>query len=249
MNSHALVKLICFFALVTTYKTAASQPDADSVIYKQSIFNLASRFDQVIGEESWLYNGYSFRSYDPGIKGSPFLEDATGWRNGSVTYDGETYQNVPMLYDINADHLIVLLDNHSSPYRLVNNKIASFDLMARHFIRISGNSGGLKAGFYEQLYGGRSAVLNKWEKTINTSRGGSGMERIFVPINDNKEYYIKKGDKYYSVGDARLGAVLDFFKDRKKELKQYIRDNKIKFNSLHDLALVNLVTYYDQIAK
>jgi hypothetical protein len=249
MIKHLFAKFIGLVVLIMFFKTAVAQPDVDSSIYKQSILSLTTRFDQSVGEESWLYNGYNFRNYDADIKGSPFLEDVTGWRNGSVTYDGETYQNVPMLYDINTDHLIVLLDNHSSPYRLVSDKITSFDLMTRHFIRILDNPSGLKTGFYEQLYGGRSAVINKWEKTINTSRGGSGMERIFIPVNDNKEYYIKKGDKYYSIGDGSLGAVLDFFKDKKKELKQYIRDNKIKFNSLHDLALVNLTTYYDQITK
>jgi hypothetical protein len=177
------------------------------------------------------------------------LEDATGWRNGLVTYDGETYQNVPMLFDINADHLIVLLDNHSSPYRLVSDKVENFDLMSHHFIRIKDNSGGLRTGFYEQIYGGRSAILNKWEKTINTTHGPAGMERVFVPINDNKEYYIKKGERYFSVGDGSIGSVLNFFKDKKKELKQYIRNNKTKFSGLHDLALFNLATYYDQITK
>jgi hypothetical protein len=249
MIKHPINSVICCLILTIIFKTVSAQSDADSISYKQAVFNLINHFDQGIGEESRLYNGFGYNYYDPNIKGNAYLDDVNRWRNGTVDYDGQTFENVPLIYDINADQVIVSLYNHNSPSRLVSDKVASFNLSGRHFVRVPNNSSNIKSGFYEQLYGGKSQVLNKYEKAIHTTNSSSGLERYFIPVYDYQEYYIRKDDKYYSIGDGSLSAVLEVFKDKKKELRQFIKDKKIQFNSLHELALVNIATYYDHLTN
>jgi len=238
---------ICSFIVFSAFKSVLGQSNSDSINYQQSVFNIVKQFDQGIGEESRLYNGFVQNQYDPGIEGNAYLDDHDGWSTGSVDYDGETFEGVPMRYDIYTDQVIVLLDSRGLPYRLVKDKVKNFDLRRRHFVRIPESEEGITGGFYEELYGGKSQVVNKLEKKLMTNKSTAGVSRYFSPVDDYQHYYIKKGSKYYSV--SGLGSVLEVFKDKKKEIKQFIKDSKIRFNELPELSLVEIARYYDRLTN
>ncbi|WP_295721189.1 hypothetical protein [Mucilaginibacter sp.] len=240
-------KIICCFVLVLLCKTTFAQADVDSAVYDAAVTNVVNRFYQGVGEQSRLYNGLVYDSYDSSIKGNAYLDDIDGWRSGSVAYDGQTFENVPMIYDLYTDQLVVLLYNHASPFALIPNKVSSFDLHARHFIRVAGTNTGIKSGFYEQLYGGRSQALKKVEKVIKSTSASTGRERYFTLLNETPDYFIKKGNTYYKVNSQ--GAVLNLFVDKKKELKQYIKDKHIQFDGLFELALTSVAKYYDSLTN
>jgi len=235
------------FILSIAFKSALAQSNSDSINYQQSVFNIIKQFDQGIGEESRLYNGFVQNKYDPGIEGNAYLDDQNGWSTGSVDYDGETFEGVPMLYDLYTDQVVVLLDGNSLPYRLVKDKVKDFDLRRRHFVRIPDGEDGIMGGFYEELYGGKSQVVNKMEKKLTATNNTAGINRYFSPVDDYQRYYIKKGGKYYSI--SGLGSVLDVFNDKKKEIKKYIKDNRLRFNELRELNLVEIARYYDRLAN
>jgi hypothetical protein len=244
-NLFRLSILSCIAAAIN-FKTVAAQPGTDSSNYKQAVANLANHFNGSIGQESRLYNGFIYPGYPPYIQGNAYLDDIDGFRTGVVDYDGQHYDNVSLLYDIYADQLIVQLPGKTQPLRLVSDKIADFDLLNRHFVRVANSGYGIKSGFYEQLYGGRSQVLNKLAKTQESnSNKTSGVEHYFKPVQDFHDYYIRKGGRYYGVDG--LNSVLDLFKDKKKEIRKYIKDNNLSFNGLRELALAAIAAYYDRI--
>ena len=59
--------------------------------------------------------------------------------------------------------------------------------------------------------------------------------------------YDKKANTYYTVNRKR--QVLDLFKDKKTELRQYIRKNNLDFSKEADNALISVVTYYESLVK
>lgn len=246
MPIHYPIKVVLFFVGALLYKTASAQ-SADSSAYEVAVANLTNRFYQGVGEQSRLYNGLVYDSYDSSIKGSPYLDDIDAWRPGSVEYDGQSFENVSMIYDLYTDQLVVLLYNHASPIALITDKVSGFDLHQRHFVRVPKSTGNIKAGFYEQLYGGKSQLIKRTEKLLKSTSGSNGRERYFVPFKEVPDYYIKKGLLYYKVGSQ--SSVLDLFADKKKELKQYIKEKHLQFEDLPELAMASVVAYYDSLTK
>jgi hypothetical protein len=116
-----------------------------------------------------LYNGAEYVGHLPTIKGHPYIDSL--WRDGSVTYDGVTYQNIHMLYDVVDD--VVVVPHSDSVYRiqLQSIKINRFRFpitTSYRIVRDTAHNVGLRTGFYDQLYDGRSKVLAKRVKTIKT---------------------------------------------------------------------------------
>ncbi len=240
-------KIFCCFAFTLFCKIASGQSAADSAAYDASVSNVVNRFYQGIAEQSRLYSGFIYDSYDSSITGSAYLDDIDNWRAGTVDYDGQTFDNVSMVYDLYTDKLVVLPYNHSSPLSLVSEKVKSFDLHSRHFVRVANSNSGIKAGFYEQLYAGTSEVLKKVEKTLKSTSGSGGRQRYFVLVHETPDYYIKKNGTYYAVSSQ--SSVLDLFPDRKKELRQYIKTNRLQFKDFFEMALKTVATYYDSLTK
>ena len=217
---------------------------------QQSAFNNALiLYYASIGNQSPLYNGPEYYFYDPIIKGSAYFMDVKAFTPGSVFYDGALYNGVPMIYDLYSDKVAVLLYNHFSKFSLINDKVKSFDFLDHHFINIIvdtiNNKGDLKSGFYDQLYKGKTQVLVRRTKDIQQSTGGVlGPESYF---NLKTSYFFKKDNVYYSIGGE--GSLLDVLKDKKKELQQYIRANKIKFHREPEDAMVKIASYYDHLTN
>ena len=102
------------------------------------------------------------------------------------------------------------------------------------------NNSGITSGYYDVIYNGKSGVLVKIYKEIQSA----GVETYFNPKRD---FFIRKNNAYYSVSGQ--GDLIAALKDRKKELQQYIKTNKIKFHRDPEEAMVKIASYYDQLSK
>ncbi len=245
------LKVIAFLLLSVFWaKTSFGQETpGDSTIRQASLGQAVSNFYISIGQESRVYNGIEYHPYDRTIKGTAlFPLDAETWATGKVTYDGISYDGVPMMYDIYKDVLVALLYNHFSMYILQSNRVRDFSFSGHQFIRVNADSltndrSGISTGFYEQLYKGKTMVLAKWVKTIQHSTSiTTVLETYFI---ENHDYYLLKGNTYYKVNSK--GAFLDVLKDKKPALQKYLKDNHINFRQDPATAMAILAAYYDRI--
>lgn len=237
--------ILCFVSIVISKNSSAQVAIGDSSSQQSAFNNAVTFFYSSIGKQAGIFNGAEYRFYDPLIKGSAYFSDIKEFRPGSVYYYGVYYSNVPMLYDLNTDEVIAMLYDHFSMYSLVKEKVESFNLLDHHFIYVKSDmpaeKAGLKPGFYDQLYQGKTEVLVKREKTIQTN---SSAEKYF---SAETKWFLRKNNISYEFGSE--GALLKLLKDKKKELKQYINTNRIKFRANPEEAMVKIVSFYDHLTN
>ncbi|HEY8896938.1 MAG TPA: hypothetical protein VIM79_19080, partial [Niastella sp.] len=186
------------------------------------------------------YLGYSFK-----IKGHAYFQQ-NALQTGTVVYDELQFTNVPMLYDLLKDQVIIQHFNHFTKIGLVSEKVKEFTLFNHHFIRLQADSlsgSPLLTGFYDEMYTGRIMVLVKREKYIEETIKDE-LEREFLPRD---YYFIRKEGTYYAVKNYK--SLLTIFKDRSREVKQYLRRNKIKYRRGPENAIVKAAVYYDTLNK
>lgn len=248
MSSNTLKYIAVSFIGIMYGKTLKAQAVLpDTSFQQQKINNTIQLFTDAIGERSRLYNGPEYNQYDLTIKGNAYNDDINVWKFGSVNYDGVIYNNVPLMYDIYKDCVVVLHYNKASRYTLLNDKLYYFDLADRHFVSInvdSVNNPGIRNGIYNQLYKGKLEVLVKRSKTIQISTTGS-LENYFMA--GKKEIYLKKGAVYHNI--TGVSSILKILQDKKKQVRLFISDNRINYKSDSGLALVKIASYYDQLTN
>lgn len=241
---------LCFLIALYYSSSFAQGMDNDSTYLNNAKIQAIANFNKSIGEQSRLYSGREYFPYDQSIKGNALYPSTVStWLNGEVDYDGIVYKDIPLMYDTYKDEVVSLLYNKFSKYALLSDRVRSFSIFNHHFIRIEIDSlkkdkSGISTGFYDQLYNGKTEVLVKRIKEIQTNTSSFGIETYFT---EKHEYYIRKGDAYYNVGGQ--GSFLKLFKDKKADLKKYMREYKIKFKKDPEYAMTKLAAYYDFIAN
>ena len=217
---------------------------------QQIAFNKAvAAFYASEGNQTPLFNGQEYFDYLPTIKGNAYFLDTKSFAKGNIYFDGIWYIDVQMIYDINKDEVVVLLFNNFTKIALVKQKVIVFDYQGYHFKNINNdtihNKTELKSGFYQEPYNGKTEVLVRWVKNIQTTSGGvSAPESYF---NGFKEYYIKKGNTYISVGSK--GGLYEVFKDKKNQIKQFIRSSNIRFRDNPEKFMSMVAAFYDKLTN
>lgn len=199
-----------------------------------------------IGENAHIYNGYEYMTPDRGIKGSPyFLTDSL--IPADLSYDEAYYQNVPVLYDLVRDLVVINRLNQNFKISLVSEKLNSFSLQNHRFIRISKDSihgVDLLSGFYDRVYSGKSTVIAKRKKYILEVLEYSTSRTIY---QEHDLYYVKYAGRWIEVSNK--ASVLNLFKAKKSEIKTFLRKNKLKFKSDFEKTLIAAAAYYDQLTS
>ncbi len=234
--------LIYFSLLLFAANSYAQQRVADSGVYQLPVNNAIAHFKQVLGVQSGLYNGQEYIPYSRQRRYNVFFHDAQTWDKGTVTYDGMTFTDVPMMYDLYKNVLVVQLYNITNSYVLITKKITDFTLQGHHFVykySDPSNTNGLEAGLYDQLYSGKTEVLVKRKRTLFINPGAQNT----FPEDD--QVFVKSGNLYYPVGTQH--ALLSVLKNKRKELRKYINDNNIVFKDTQEQATVRVVVYYDKL--
>ncbi|MBY0541972.1 MAG: hypothetical protein K2P75_01110 [Sphingobacteriaceae bacterium] len=245
MNSKSLFILIGFFLM--NFGRLYAQKDNQDSISKIAIQNTELFFNKAIGQQSWLYNGAAYIGYYPNIEGTAYFQDITSFSNSTIWFEGFRYENVPLKYDIFKDVMVTLLYDRSSLLSLPSEKITHVYLNNHHFVYLkidnSESTMNLKSGFYDLIHDGKIKLYTKHAKIIK--------EVVEVEVkqyfNTRTNYFLLKDGIYHAVSNE--SSFIAVLKDKKTNLKKYLKDNKVRFKDNPEQAMVLLANYYDELTK
>ena len=243
---HKFIFLCLLFSCVLFFNTLsfAQITVIDTALYTQSIRNGIFFSSSRLQENAYLYTGTEYYRYGHGMQGHPFFK-SDEMQTGSVYYDGTLYQNVPMLYDLVNDQLIMHDFTGNFYMRLLNEKVGYFTLQDHLFTRIEQDSTKgtfISTNFYDKLYEGTITVFAKRFKKIETS---ARVDEPTPKIVEYDQYFIEKNGVYYFVDNQR--AMLSIFADKKSEIKKFIHGNKINFKKDRENAIIKTSAYYGKL--
>jgi len=224
-------------------RVAAQITQSDEHVQKVTA-NMVTAYQKDIGSQSRLYRGFAYEFYDVLAVGNPFYGDSVRFTNGRVKYDGIEYKGIPLLYDQYRQVLVTFLYDNVSKVALLSDYVTEFDVRGRHFIRLVPDEQNKKMDvtFYNELYNNKLQVLVQIEKT--RLEEGLTARKVF---SEKKTYYLRKDGIYYNVNTK--GRVLNVLNDKRKELKQYIKNSHIDFSEDRDRILILIAAYYDKISN
>jgi hypothetical protein len=194
-----------------------------------------------IQHQSRLFNGSDYIIYLPKDEEHPYYR-TDDWAPGSIVYWDELYENVPLLFDLSSDQIIAEHDR-GNPIRLVPEKVQRFTLLEHTFVRLyRDEKNKISDGFYDQLYNGTSKVYGKYFKTYRETLESP---RVIPHFDESVRYYLVRDGNFHVVKSK--ASVLQVLSDRKSELKNFLRKNRIRYNDNREEAIVRLAEFYDTL--
>lgn len=233
--------LVC---IVSTVNAQVNRPD--TTFRTLALRYSTSSYEREFHSQSALYNGTEYLQPFTTDDQHPFFLQ-NDWAAGTIEFMGNTYADVPLLYDLSADKVVTEIPSNGASVVLPSEKIKNFSISGHTFIRIEKDTSAgisLPQGFYDVLYGGASRILARRQK--NQQRLiKSGMVTIYY--EEKTRYYIFHQDKYIPLkGRSSIFAVL---KNQKQTLKKYARENSKTLRRDREAAYSMLAEFYDKLMQ
>lgn len=235
--------------LLNSNKVFSQNFIADTLQETSRLHNAINLYHQYLSPESGLYDGseYAYNAYYPFTinEGHPFFQ-SRNFDTGSVFYNNVLYEKVPLLFDIIKEELLIHDPSGIYIIRLNSERIGWFTIWGHTFIRLivdSATNYSLHTGFYDLLYNGKASLYHKVSKHFQENSASlQGLNKYVV---ESHKYFIKKDNQYYKVKNKK--SLLTVLNNKKKEVAQFIKRNKLNLRKEKNDALIKIVTYYDGI--
>lgn len=195
---------------------------------------------------SVFYNGVEYISHSPKITGSAFFP-SKDYQTGSVVYDNVVYNDVQLKYDAVKDQLITPYFTETADITLLPGYVSKFSIGSLNFIFLNtDNFSGTKvpSGYFQEVVNDKVSFLIRHRKTIKET---SSLRDITSAFLDEDEFYIIKNNTLYKV--LSKSSVLSLFKDNKKELNNFLKEQSINFQDNPELAIQRLVQKYNDLMR
>lgn len=212
--------------------------------------NLAGYYTNLIQDKSALYTGSEYKlppqtdkEYPYFIKSNVVMDDEEFWKTGNIIFNQELYTGVPILYDLVQD--MVIIENWTGdPIMLVKEKVSYFSVGTSEFVQIA-NASQVdlpRDGFYELLYDGVMRVVGRHNKTQQERIEN---RTLLTYYTYKQRYYLLKNGKYYPISSK--GDLFKLLADRKAELRNYVREQKISVSRKNPESFARIAAFYDSI--
>lgn len=232
-----------FSALLLFGSGALAQEASRQQDSLSSISRTITLYREAIKDDSFLDEGREYVGINRRIGGHAFFE-TNDWHPGDIVYKGRLYKNVPLMYDIALEEIVARHYRGFFKVKLFTDKIERFSIAGHDFVRIDEadrEATSMEGGFYDLLYNGDSQVLVKRKKIVKDYIEQTERKVLYSQENF---FYIHKDGKYYPVKKKR--SVLRVLKDRKKEVRRFLKKNQIQFWKDPESAIVKMTEFYDQ---
>jgi hypothetical protein len=198
-----------------------------------------------IPENQILYNGRIWRNKYFYIKGDPYLFSSS-MLEGSVTINGKTFKNIKLLYDIYNDELLTLT-NKNVIIQLNKEMVDEFTILSAEtvyrFFRIGSEKQTPPDGFVNILYEGRVSLWIKYLKAIELR----AVDNKYDSFYQLHKIYINQDGKSIQVRNKK--QLLELFNDRKSEIRDYMREQKIRISGRQPDSFIPVVEFYNGLNK
>ncbi|WP_419211243.1 hypothetical protein ACNR9Q_10855 [Maribacter sp. X9] len=176
--------------------------------------------DQVERYNTGLFNGIEYIELFRTINERHKFFKSNEFQTGSIVYDGQFYDQVPLKYDLHTDELLFNV-GYNYPYPtliLFKNKVKSFSLGDSDFSRIDISKGEQPMnGFYEELLMKEPITLLKKNKKKRFKRIKGNT--IYYEFDYENNYILNYDDTFYEIKSKK--DVLNIWPNK----KEFINEN------------------------
>lgn len=232
---YCLILFACFYSGAAT---AQVQTVSDSTIYSWKKY-----FDLSYGPDYNLINGIKYFYLYSNVDGHPFFRENQFYAGSLVIADRE-YQDVYLKYDLYNQNMILQYSpfaGGTNQILLKNEFIHEFKIDGKLFRKYSFPETGTR--FYQVVTSGKIYCLYYWEKELNYSTSSlynfSPQKKVSYIVMNGKPYRFKSKKQF-----RRLFPV-----QHKKEIKQFIRNNKIRLKNESDSNMRRLLEFCNQLTE
>ena len=151
-----------------------------------------------------LFNGVEYIELYRTINDKHKFFGSSDFVLGSMVYDGQFFDRIPLKYDLDADNLLLNV-GYNYPYPiliLIKNKIDAFTLQGADFVRLPDENKDLdEAGFYQVLLKNRALTLLKknFKKRFKRIRGST----LYYEFALEGTYALHYQDSYYEISSKQ----------------------------------------------
>ena len=236
-------KWVTFLLLFLPGCWAQSQvPDTAFVATSRN--HVILQHEEVLKAQSRLNNGTRYVAPVNSFEEHPWFA-SEDWLTGSVYYDGELFDGVALMLDLSRDLLISEHYPSGQPIALISEKVRSFTLAGHFFENIdnaSVNNSLPGSGFYEILYPGETRLIARRQKLQKQEIKDLAVE---IYYDERSRYFIFKNGVYFPVKGR--STALRVLKDKKPEIKRYLRQANLSFASDREPLLRAIAEFYDTL--
>ena len=233
--------LLFLYAMFSVVYSFSQDVNAGSLAQIQDN-NTIALYNNYTDGNAAVFNGAAYSYYAFRMDGDPFFQ-STNSSPGWISYKGEKYDPLYMLYDITRNQVVVLLPTSDMRAAVLHNEfVDSFQIAGHTFISLKEDhqQNLYNTGFYDVLYRGSLQLFARRTKVMTESLENNYVLTIISPKD---LFYIHKKGLYYLVNNKK--DVFRVLADRKSEIKKMMRRQHLKLNhKTFGSTLVSVVEFY-----
>jgi hypothetical protein len=236
--------MFIFCGMLLMALSCFAQPAPDTSFLTLSKHHIVSLYQDAIGGQSRLYNGSKYEAPEHSYEQHPYFL-SIDWITGSLYYDGERFDEVPLMYDLLNNALVTEHYPSGHAIQLVDAKLERFSIDRHTFEKIDNESvaNSLPAsGFYDILHAGETKLVARRQKFMREEIVSNRIETNYEPRN---RYFILRNGVFFPVKSK--GSALKLMADKKQELKRFLKEKKLPFSKNRELLLKGMAEHYDTL--
>ncbi|WP_420601773.1 hypothetical protein [Flagellimonas sp.] len=227
--------LVAFFTLA---KSAAQNPEDYTF------------FDDLIGlKTTKLHNGLHYYNAFKTTEDRHNFFMSPSYIAGSVDYDGSSFYNVDLKYDLYKDVLVSKAEGNTNfvDVQLIPEKVSSFTVHDRHFINTHSLNPKNNAvgGFVELAFSGKqvSFLIKRWKDASKTIE----YRTVTHLFTEKSTYYLFYDGMIRKVTSPK--SLVKHFPEHKKAIRSFISNprNKLPNGASKEDVLINIIAYIDSL--
>jgi hypothetical protein len=243
MQKNLMRKAVLGIFVFPFYAAFSQSFSTDSLQYNTALKHIRSQYQNSLKENLLLYSGSEYGRTEQNAKGFPFFETDSATK-GSVYYNDNFYDDIPLLYDMALDKVVIFDYKKSNLLTLSSEKIKQFNINGHVFIRLETNSSIKNFGFYERLSDGSTIFWAKREKKLTLSTNSDERNSHFTQYNN---YFIQKENALFLTNTEH--AIIEILKNKKQEIVRFIHLHNLKFRKDFESSARKVIEYYNQLTN